>query len=280
MDILSEAHGEPPVIVVTGASKGLGAAIAEVAAEHGASVVLTARSQPELEVLANRIRQRGGKALSVAGDIARLEDCRKIVAQTVQSFGRIDALINNAATIEPLGPVSELDSEEWAGHLAVNLLGPAMMCQLAIPFLRRTRGKVINVTSQAAEISLPGASAYSSSKAALNRFSKTMAVEEPDITVILFIPGQLDTPMQAVIRQKGKGKTNDDTYQYFVDLHQQGRLLPPVTPATAAVGLALNAPVQWSGEVVEWDDERVQEIVRSLQEEHDAGAVIDNRITG
>lgn len=253
---------EHPVVLVTGASGGLGAAIADIAADQGAWVVLTARSGPGLARQVQKIKARGGKALPAVADISRFEDCQKIIATTLQTFGKIDVLINNAGTIEPLAPISEAGQEDWSYHIAVNLLGPVRLCQLAIPSLRQTKGKIINITSNAAEISIPGASAYSSSKAALNRFTMTLAEEEPGITVLLFIPGETDTPMQAVIREKGKGKTTEEVYQFFVNLHAEGKLLPPGTPALSAVGLALNAPLQWSGEVLHWDDERVQEIVK------------------
>ncbi len=252
-----------PTIIVTGASQGLGAAIASCAADHGAQVVLAARSEPALELQVTKIGQRGGTALAVAGDVSRPDDCQRIVDRTLQAFGKIDALINNAATIEPLAPISDIPPEAWLHHLAVNLLGPIMMCQLAIPHLRQTEGRVVNVTSHGADLAIAGASAYSTSKAALNRFTKVLAVEEPAITAILFIPGEIDTPMQAVIRHKGKGKTSDEVYQFFVDLHEQGKLLPPETPALAAVTLALKAPRAWSGETLEWHDERVQELVSS-----------------
>jgi NAD(P)-dependent dehydrogenase (short-subunit alcohol dehydrogenase family) len=253
-----------PTIIVTGASRGLGAAIAEIAASRGACVVLTARSEHELEKQAQKIRQIGGNVLPIVADISHFEDCQKIIEKTLQVYGRIDALINNAGTIEPLAPISEARHEDWAYHMVVNLLGPMMMCKLAIPYLRQTEGKVVNITSHAAEISIPGASAYSTSKAALNRFSKSLAVEEPDITVILFIPGETDTPMQAVIRNKGKGKTPDEVHQFFADLYEQGKLLPPEIPAIAAVSLALKAPLQVSGEIIQWDDERVQDLTNSF----------------
>jgi hypothetical protein len=78
------------------------------------------------------------------------------------------------------------------------------------------------------------------------------------------VPGEVDTAMQAVIRDKGKGKTSDEIYQFFLDQHEQGRLLPPETPALAGVALALKAPHAWSGELLEWDDDRVQDLIRSL----------------
>jgi NAD(P)-dependent dehydrogenase (short-subunit alcohol dehydrogenase family) len=254
-----------PTIIVTGASQGLGAAIASIAAANGARVVLAARSKSALEMQAQKITERGGKALAVTGDISRFEACKNIVDRTVQTFGRIDAVINNAGVIEPLGPISEGRYEEWAQHMALNVLGPVMMCQLAIPYLRQTQGRVINITSHAAELAIPGASAYSTSKAALNRFSKVLAVEELTLTIILFIPGEVNTPMQAMIREKGKGKTPADFYQYFVDLHEKGQLLPPEIPAQAAVSLALGAPHDWTGEIIQWDEGRVQALAKAIK---------------
>jgi len=250
-----------PTLIITGASHGLGAAMASIAADHCANVVLAARSEALLETHVHKIKQSGGSAVAVVADVSRFEDCQRIVDAASQAFGRIDALINNAATIEPLASVVDSQPDQWAHHMAVNVLGPVMMCRLAIPYLRQTNGRVINITSHAAELAIPGASAYSTSKAALNRFSKVLAVEEPSVTVILFIPGQVDTSMQAVIREKGRGNTPDEVHRYFVDLHEQRKLLPPATPAQAAVSLALKTPVEWSGEVLEWDDQRVQGLV-------------------
>jgi NAD(P)-dependent dehydrogenase (short-subunit alcohol dehydrogenase family) len=264
LDKINRKFMMKPTIIVTGASRGLGAAISAIAASRGACVVLTARSEHELKKQAQKIVQLGGNVLPIVADISHFEDCQRIIQKTLQVYGRIDALINNAGTIEPLAPISESRHEDWAYHMGVNLLGPMMMCKLAIPYLKQTKGKVVNITSHAAEISIPGASAYSTSKAALNRFSKSLAVEEPNITVILFIPGETDTPMQAVIRDKGKGNTSDEAYQFFVDLYEQGKLLPPETPAVAAVSLALKAPLQLSGEILQWDDERVQELTKSF----------------
>jgi NAD(P)-dependent dehydrogenase (short-subunit alcohol dehydrogenase family) len=93
-------------------------------------------------------------------DVSRYEDCQKSIETIVQTFRRIDALINNAGTIDPLAPFAQSCYEDWSYHIAVNLLGPMMMGQLAIPYLRQTKGKVMNIISNAAEISIPGASAY------------------------------------------------------------------------------------------------------------------------
>jgi len=256
-DPAEKGNMDQPTIIITGASYGLGAAIAERAAASRAQVVLAARSQPTLERQAEKIRQDGGKALAVQADVSRAEDCQKIIDQTLQAFGRIDTLVNNAAVIEPFGSAAEVQMEAWVHLMQVNLFGPVNLCQLALPHLRHTQGKVIQVTSHAADISIPGASAYSTSKAALNRFSQVLAVEEPAITVILFNPGDMDTPMQAAIRGKAQGKTPEEFYQYVVSLYEQNQLLPPEKSARAAVRLALHAPHAWSGEIIEWDNERI-----------------------
>jgi NAD(P)-dependent dehydrogenase (short-subunit alcohol dehydrogenase family) len=250
-----------PVIIVTGASQGLGAAMACLAAVKGAQVVLAARNTSALEAQTHKIIENGGKACAVTADVSRYDDCQEIIDFTIQTFGRIDALINNAGVIEPFARISEVNHEDWEHHLKVNLLGPVRLCQLAIPYLRQSRGRVINLTSHAAEIEIPGGSAYSTSKAALNRFSKVLAAEEPEITVILFIPGETDTPMQAAIREKSKGIAPDEIYQYFTDLYEQEKLLPPEIPALAAVNLAMGAPQVWSGEILQWDDERIKALV-------------------
>jgi NAD(P)-dependent dehydrogenase (short-subunit alcohol dehydrogenase family) len=254
-----QAH--QPVIVITGASQGIGAAMAGIAAGCGVRVVLVARSEDRLGAQAERIREAGGTALPIAADVTRFEDCRRVIDTTVAAFGRIDALINNAGTIEPIAPVARVRHEDWARLIEINLLGPLMMSQLAIPHLRLAGGRLLNVSSVAARVAIPGFSAYSTSKAALDRFSKVLAAEEPAIAVMSFIPGDVDTAMQGVIRAKARGNGPDDMYQWVMEMYEGGKLLPPEKPARAAVALALRAPLDWSGEILEWDDDRVQELI-------------------
>jgi NAD(P)-dependent dehydrogenase (short-subunit alcohol dehydrogenase family) len=249
-----------PTLIVTGASQGIGRAIAYAAAARGVRVVMTASNRPALEMEAYHIEEQGGTVLVVDGDITRYEDCQKVVAQTVRAFGRIDAVINNAGIIGPLGLVSDVRPEDWARTLEVNVLGPLMICREAVPYLRETSGKIVNISSAAAELIVGGGSAYSTSKAALNHFSKVLAIEEPDITVVLFNPGNVDTPMQAEIREKGKVPSFEANHQYFMDLYEQGQLLPPEKPAVEAVTLAFYAPHEWTGEIIHWDEDRLLEL--------------------
>ena len=249
-------------IVVTGASRGLGAAAARAAGELGANVALVARSAEDLQAVARDVRAAGGQALALPGDVGRPEDCDRVIAETVERFGGIDALANNAGILEPMGPVAEAEAESWERNWRVNVLGPLMMTRAALPHLRRQKGRVINVSSGAAESAVPGWGAYCVSKAAVTHLSRMIAAEEPDVTAISFRPGVVDTEMQAVIRRDGAEGMPGEVYERFVRYHRYGELLPPAVPGCALAVLAFFAPPKWSGAFLSWDDEQVQSLVR------------------
>jgi NAD(P)-dependent dehydrogenase (short-subunit alcohol dehydrogenase family) len=257
---------ENPVVIVTGASRGLGAAAARSAAQFGASVVLAARSGEALEDLAGEIRAAGGQAWAVAADVTQEEGCQAVVAAAVERSGRIDALVNNAGAIEPIGPVAEARAGGWEANWKTNVLAAVMLTRLALPQLRERQGRVVNLTSGSAEASIAGWGAYSSAKAAVNQLTRVLAAEEPDITALALRPGIVDTEMQAIIRAKGKGRMAERNYGYLSGLHAQGKLLPPERPGLALAALALYAPHEWNGEVLDWNEERVQELVREHTE--------------
>lgn len=243
---------------MTGASRGLGAAAARVAAQMGAHVVISARSATELAQVAAAIEAEGGQVTAVPGDVSVLADCVQMVETAVSHTGRLDALINNAGIIQPIAPIAAADSAAWETLLRINLIGPVQLTRLALPYLRPVKGRIIHVSSGAAVNPVPGWGAYCASKAALNHFSQVLAVEEPDITTLTFRPGVVDTAMQAVIRQEGQTGMPEENYDWFVSLHHEGKLLSPELPARALVALALFAPHAWSGDFVQWDDSRVQ----------------------
>ena len=249
-------------IIVTGASRGLGLAIARDAADLGASVVLFARSADTLEQEAQAIRETGAKAIAIPGDISQEADCRRLVEKTLAAFGRIDALVNNAGVIEPIAPLADADVAAWRQSLLTNVLGPMMLTQAALPYLRQHRGRVINVSSGASTYAIPGWGAYCTAKGALNQFNRVLSVEEEMVTAVAVRPGVVDTDMQAIIREMGEAGMPESAYQRFVRLRDEGQLLPPEAPGGAIAVLALFAPREWDGEFVAWDDERVQELVR------------------
>lgn len=256
-----QSDGSRPVVIITGASRGLGAAAARSASQLGADIVLSARTEEDLVKLADKIQNEGGHALVVPADVSLPDDCRRIVAKTITHFNRIDAVINNAGILEPVAPLSRWDPEGWKMNFDINLMGAVMLVQAALPYLRENFGRVINVSSGAAVNVVSGWGAYCVSKAALNHFSRVLAVEEEHITTLSFRPGVVDTKMQETIRNKGSQGMPENDHKRFVNLHENGQLLPPELPARALGVLSLFAPPKWSGEFIAWDDEKVKEIV-------------------
>jgi NAD(P)-dependent dehydrogenase (short-subunit alcohol dehydrogenase family) len=245
------------VVLVTGASRGLGTAVARSVAEMGAAVVLNARSAEPLYELMADIEASGGTALALPGDLGRLETCRWLVAETIETFGRLDGLVHNAGVIEPIAPIAEADPQRWQTAVAVNLLAPMWLTQAALPHLRRQQGRVISVSSGAAEYGIPGWAGYCTTKGALNQFNRVLAEEEPSITAVAVRPGVVDTAMQDVIRQHGTTGMSREAHGRFVRMHEQGKLLPPEKPGRAIALLALHAPLNWSGRFLSWDDAEV-----------------------
>ncbi len=247
----------PRVALVTGASRGMGAATAHWLAAAGCRIALAARSGEKLEALAQRIEENGGSAIALPLDVADAAQCRRAVEKTLETFGRLDALVNNAGLADPIARVSEADAGQWAYNIGVNLLGPFYLTGAALPALRRSRGRVINVSSGAAHSAIVGWSAYCAAKAGLTHFTRVVAAEEPEVTCIALRPGVVDTDMQAAIRERGADAMEADKWAYFRRLKSEQRLEPPETPARAIAWLALHAPRSWSGEFVEYDDPRI-----------------------
>lgn len=253
-----------PVVLITGASRGLGHATARIAGEYGASLVLSARSLDELEQLAGEINAQGGQAVAVPGDLEREEDCQRLVRTAIDRFGRLDSLVNNSGIIEPIAPIKDADLEGWQKNFAINYFAPVLLTRQALPSLRTRRGRVINISSGASVTTVRGWGAYSTSKAALNHFTDLLAAEEPEVTAIALRPGIVDTRMQAKIRSQGKTGMPEKDYQRLYQMYEQGRLLPPESPARAIACLALYAPSDWSGQFIAWDEQRVQDLIQEI----------------
>ncbi len=242
------------VVLITGASRGLGAAVARILAEMDTAVVLNARSAKPLYELMAEIEANGGMALALPGDVGQLDTCRWLVAETIETFGRLDAIIHNAAVIDPIAPIAEADPQAWQTAVSVNLLGPVWLTQAALPHLRRQQGRVISVSSGAADYGIPGWGAYCATKGALNQFSRVLAEEEERVTAVAVRPGVVDTVMQNEIREKGATGMTVQAHSRFMEMHEQGNLLPPEKPGRAIALLALRAPREWNGRFLSWDD--------------------------
>ncbi|HET7882993.1 MAG TPA: SDR family oxidoreductase [Acetobacteraceae bacterium] len=194
------------VAIVTGASRGIGAAAALALGEAGASVVLAARSGAQAEANAQQINAAGGKACALSCDVSDYAACEQLVQQTASRFGPPDILVNNAGVIEPISMVAAADPREWARSIEINLIGAYYAIRAVLPgMLERGRGNIINVSSGAAIRPLEGWSAYCAGKAGLAMLTRSIDLEHraAGIRVFGFQPGTTDTDMQVTIRASG-----------------------------------------------------------------------------
>jgi NAD(P)-dependent dehydrogenase (short-subunit alcohol dehydrogenase family) len=250
---------EQPVTIVTGASRGLGAAVALWLAKAGAAVTLVARSRSDLIAVTKDLAQLGGKSLVCEGDVADFDVCRRAVGETIARFGRIDALVNNAGIIQPIAAVADCDPADWRRNIEVNLIGPFNLTRAALSHLREHRGRIVNVSSGAATLALEHVSAYCTAKAALNHFTRVLAAEETALTALTIRPGVVDTDMQTALRREGPRTMPAEQAVYYRQLKENHQLEPPEIPARAIAWLALNAPRRFSGQFLDYDDPRISE---------------------
>lgn len=182
------------VVVITGASSGLGEATALLLAERDAKVVLGARRLSRLEALAARIKRTGGDVAFARTDVRHRSDVSELVALACNQFGRLDVLVNNAGVM-PISPLSELRVEDWEEMIAVNLMGVLYGIAAALPVFRaQGSGHFVNIASTAALTVLPSMSVYSGTKAAVRAISEGLRQEADDkLRVTILSPGMTRT---------------------------------------------------------------------------------------
>ena len=246
-----------PVVIVTGASRGLGAAVAVWLAKAGAGLTLVARSEGDLNRIAEDLGHPDGGPLVCRADISDYDACRRAVENTLERFGRIDSLVNNAGIVQPIAPISDSDPVDWRYNLEVNLMGPFNLIRAAISHLRMRNGRIVNVSSGAAELALENVSAYCAAKAGLNHFTRVLAAEESALTALTVRPGVVDTAMQTCIRREGPKAMPAQQLAYYQQLKDHGQLEPAEIPARSIAWLALHAPRQFSGQFLDYDDPRI-----------------------
>lgn len=184
------------VAVVTGASSGIGRAIAERIAEEGAIVVVNySKSSDKAQEVVVGIQAKGGKAVAVQADMSRVVDARRLIADTIKQFNRLDILVNNAGKFMPK-PLEETTEEDFDGVIALNAKGPYFAMQEAVKALK-DGGRIVNVSTGGTQLNFPGATAYLGSKAALEQYTKGLAQElaPKGVTVNCVSPGFTETGM-------------------------------------------------------------------------------------
>lgn len=171
------------VVIITGSSIGIGRVMAREMLKMGAKVVLNARNAERLERTHQQLRSEGfEELLAVAGDVSKFADCENMVAKTVEAFGRVDALVNNAG-ISMEGKLEEMNPEVFRKVMEVNYLGSVYPTQAALSALKESKGSVIFIGSAAGFYGLPKFSVYSSSKKALTALAESLRIELTDTGV-------------------------------------------------------------------------------------------------
>jgi NAD(P)-dependent dehydrogenase (short-subunit alcohol dehydrogenase family) len=213
--------------VITGAGQGLGEAIAEHYVSEGASVLLCDRSGAveSVRVRLAAVAGKDQKVIAVTCDIAKPKDLEALFRRALADLPPIDILVNNAGVHGPLGHIEDIDWGQWVDAVSINLLGTVYACRLAVPvFKSRGYGKIINLSGGGATVPLPGISAYAASKAALVRFTETLAEELKDyrIDVNALAPGALKTRIMAGFVAAGPEKIGVEFHRRISELSAQG----------------------------------------------------------
>ncbi len=196
------------VVVITGGSSGIGRTTARMFAERGARVVVTARSEPDLQSIVDEITQAGGTAMHVVADVADEAAMRDVANATVERFGRIDTWVGGAA-ISVYGRAWEIPAHEYAEVMRVNWLGQVHGALAALPHLRQSGGSLICIGSVESVRAVPLHAPYTASKAALRTFCDSLRMdleaEKSDVAVTLIMPGPIDTPFFEHSRSYAEG---------------------------------------------------------------------------
>lgn len=187
-------------VLITGASRGLGAALAESLSARGAEVALVARNEAALNEVVNRIRARGGVAFPLVADVSKKEQAHRISGEAAAALGHIDVLIHNASTLGPvpLRPLLDTDCESLAEVFETNLIGPFRLTKAVLgPMVLRRSGTILWVSSDAAVEGYANWGSYGASKAAADQLARVLAAEVKDsgVRVLSVDPGEMATQM-------------------------------------------------------------------------------------
>lgn len=186
---------EGKIAVITGASKGIGKAIAAALAGAGAKVVLAARTRQTVEQVAAELKETGADAIAVPTDVTDSNAVQNLIQRTLGTYQNLDILINNAGS-GIFGTVADFDPSDWDSVINSNLKGVYLCAKYALPHLLQGSGQIINVLSIAAKVAFPASSAYCAAKAGALALTKVLAAEVRDqnIRVTAVLPGSVETP--------------------------------------------------------------------------------------
>jgi NAD(P)-dependent dehydrogenase (short-subunit alcohol dehydrogenase family) len=234
------------VAIITGASRGIGQAVAEHFAEAGCKVVLSSRKQDGLEPVAEGIRTKGGQALAFAAHNGQKEALQALVKATIEAYGRVDILVNNAATNPHFGTLLEAEDSMWQKTIEVNIMGNVWLTQAVVPHFRQQGGgKIINIASINGIHPGRMQGIYSATKAAVISLTQTLAMElaSDNIQVNAIAPGLVKTKFARAIWE------NDVLLEEIIRRTPAGRIGEPADIAGIALFLASPASNFATGQV-------------------------------
>ncbi|ODQ67760.1 NAD(P)-binding protein [Nadsonia fulvescens var. elongata DSM 6958] len=244
------------VVILTGASRGIGLAIAKQLLAKSAKVIAIARSGAALEENAS---SSPDNFFPIVGDVTDPAVIRKAVDFAIEKFGRVDSLILNAGVLEPVKKIADADVNEWKKCFDINFFSVVDAVSYTIPFLRKTKGRIVMTSSGASVTNYTAWGAYGSTKAAMNHLAGSIANEEPDIFTISIAPGVVATDMQVKIREQF-GQDMDSDHRKFMDLLKNKKLLEPEQPGSVLANLGLTGSgEQINGKYLRWDSDLLKE---------------------
>jgi len=212
-------------VMITGASRGIGAETARIFAQNGANVVLLARSQDAIGDLAGEI---GKQAIAIPCNVARFGEMSSAVETTVRAFGGLDVLINNAGVIEPISHLAESDPDDWGQVIDINLKGVYNGMRAALPVMKNAGGgSILTISSGAAHNAIEAWSHYCASKAAVNMLGRSVHLEEAanGIRAIGLSPGTVATQMQREIKASGINPVSELSWEDHIPADWPARAL-------------------------------------------------------
>ena len=215
------------VVVITGASSGLGEATATALSTEGAIVVLGARREDRIQALADKLTKEGGKALALKTDVTDREQVKKLVDTAVSHFGRIDVLINNAGLM-PSAPIERLKFDEWEQMIDVNIKGVLYGIAAALPHMKEQKsGHIINVSSVAGHKVNAGGSVYAATKFAVRALSEGLRqeVKPYNIRTTIISPGAVDTELITTISEPDIADAFKKTYESAIPADSFARIV-------------------------------------------------------
>ena len=214
--------------IITGANQGLGLEIARAFVREGASVAICARDASLLETARQELQVLAGaeqKVIAQPADVANEADVKRLVERALAEFGTLQILVNNAGVYGPKGTIDEIDWQEWARAIEINLYGSVLPCRYVVPHMRERRyGKIIQLSGGGATNPLPRLSAYAASKAAVVRFAETLAEElrEHGIDVNSVAPGALNTRLLDEVLEAGPERVGRAFHERAVKQKSEG----------------------------------------------------------